>query len=79
MRIKSMAHRAYAHFLDSELCSEACRYGDEVARLRAAKTLCETMVKLIKAEKGKRALRGLCCVHLSCSLRLAEQVGICVV
>ena len=50
-----MAHRAYAHFLDSELCSEACRYGDEVARLRAAKGLCENMAKLIKAEKGMTA------------------------
>jgi hypothetical protein len=85
----------YAHFLDSELCSEAGRYdcaplsldcsfffcdrhratsasrrlltpspsprthlrsyGDEVARLRAAKSLCETMGKLVKAERGMTA------------------------
>eukprot|EP00038_Savillea_parva_P001523 m.104689 g.104689 ORF g.104689 m.104689 type:complete len:1549 (-) comp10533_c0_seq2:22-4668(-) len=54
-RIKSMHARAYAHFLDSELCNEAGRYGEEVARLRAAKTLCETMAKLIKAERGMTA------------------------
>eukprot|EP00036_Acanthoecidae_sp_10tr_P008760 CAMPEP_0182929828 /NCGR_PEP_ID=MMETSP0105_2-20130417/22827_1 /TAXON_ID=81532 ORGANISM="Acanthoeca-like sp., Strain 10tr" /NCGR_SAMPLE_ID=MMETSP0105_2 /ASSEMBLY_ACC=CAM_ASM_000205 /LENGTH=1523 /DNA_ID=CAMNT_0025068023 /DNA_START=60 /DNA_END=4631 /DNA_ORIENTATION=- len=54
-RIKSMHARAYAHFLQSELCEEDTRYGDEVARLRAAKELCDNMVKLIKAEAGMTA------------------------